>query len=312
MIILVVGAGGQLGSELVNSGVLDRHTVLRADRNESENSESDKSYVLDVTDFAALADFFQSHRVDLVVNATGYTAVDKAESDRDEAFLINAQAVANLAEICARHGCVLLHFSTDYVFDGERKTPYLESSPTCPLSEYGKSKLAGERLLAEKLDRFIILRIGWLFGVNGHNFVKTMLRLGAENGVVKVVADQKGAPTGVRSIANAVARIVQHDAFGKADFPWGVYHLPSSPAVTWYQFAETIFAQALELGLISKTVKVEPIASAQYPTPVKRPENSVLHSELMADVFGIEPFDWQTDLRMMLQTLKAQARQAES
>ncbi|PID44660.1 MAG: dTDP-4-dehydrorhamnose reductase [Proteobacteria bacterium] len=301
MIILVVGATGQLGSELVQSGALEPHTVLQAVR-----SEAGEVKALDVTDPEALAAFFCAHKIDLVINATGYTAVDRAESDHEGAFLLNAQAVANLADVCAQHDCVLIHFSTDYVFDGKQKTPYVESSPTCPVSVYGQSKLAGERLLAERLDKFIILRVSWLFGANGHNFVKTMLKLAKTGNVVRVVNDQKGAPTGVRSVASAVARIICHDSFGKDSFPWGVYHLPSLPAVTWFQFAGVVFDQALELELLPKAVKVVPISSEDYPTPVKRPENSVLASELIADAFGIAPSCWKTDLRGMLQALKVQ------
>lgn len=261
--VLVTGAKGQVGSELVKLAPAG-FTVIGLG-----------SAQLDITDQEQVNAAVALHQPDLIINAAAYTAVDKAESDSDNAYAVNEKAVAWLAQAAVQADIPLFHISTDYVFDGESTTPYKETDPVNPQSVYGASKLAGEQALAAIHSKYIILRTSWVFGAEGNNFVKTMLRLGKESDELSVVADQYGCPTSAASIADVLWKLAELYK-QKASLPWGIYHFSNSPACTWHGFAVEIFKQAKEKGLIDKEPKVNAITTAEYPTPAKRPVWSVL------------------------------------
>jgi|SRR5690554_68968 len=261
--VLVTGAKGQVGSEIVKT-VPAGFTVIGLASNE-----------LDITNQQQVTAVIAQYKPDLIINAAAYTAVDKAESDSDNAYAVNQQAVAWLAQAAKQADIPLFHISTDYVFDGESTTPYKETDPVNPQSVYGMSKLAGEQVLAATHNKHIILRTSWVFGAEGNNFVKTMLRLGKERDELSVVADQHGCPTSARSIAEVLWQLAEKYMSERA-LPWGIYHFSNSPACTWHEFAVEIFQQAKERGLLENIPSVKSITSEDYPTPAKRPAWSVL------------------------------------
>ena len=228
-------------------------------------------------------------RPDVIVNAAAYTAVDKAESDRERCFTINAATPTVIAAEAAALGATLVHYSTDYVFDGDHATPYVEEDSTGPRNVYGASKLAGERGIAEAGGEFLILRTSWVYSNNGANFLKTMLRLGAERTELRIVADQRGAPTSAEAIAGATLRILK--LAGEGGWTSGLFHMTAAGATTWYGFARAIFARA---G--GPTPSLVPIATAEYPTPAARPANSILSNDKFARTFGFRLPDWEQQL----------------
>lgn len=296
MKILVLGASGQVGSELATT--LDDLLLSAGDRDTlTLASRSD----VDVADLSALRGFLDNHQPNWIINATAYTAVDKAEIEIAQAYRVNEHAVRVLAEWCVANNSNLIHISTDYVFDGGGERPFFEDSDVGPLGIYGLSKLAGEEVIRSTLERYIILRTAWVFGSSGGNFVKTMLRLAETRGVLEIVGDQYGAPTSARGIAKAIATMLSHMSSAEsADMRWGTYHYSGEPFVSWAQFASEIFRQANHMGLISSTPMVNAIATEQYPTPAKRPYNSRLDCSKIAEVFGIEPDNWHQKLGEML------------
>ena len=282
MNILLTGADGQVGRELA-ARLRHRANLLAANR-----------AALDITDRNAVFQAASSFRPELIINAAAYTAVDKAESDADTAYAVNRDAVRHLAEAAAAHGAAVLHISTDYVFDGAADAPYRETDPVNPQSVYGKSKLAGEEALAA-CPRHIILRTAWVFGTHGGNFVKTMLRLGRERDSLGIVADQYGAPTPAAAIADALVAIA--DAVRQPGFAnWGIYHYSGSPYTSWHGFAERIFQAAAAQGILPAVPQLNAIATADYPTPARRPANSRLDCGKIQNTFGIKPADWQAAL----------------
>lgn len=287
--ILITGAKGQVGAELMREAVARGHDVVGY-----------HSAELDITDAKQVLKALEAFQPQAVINAAAYTAVDKAEDEPDKAFAVNAQGVGHLAEACQQFDIPLLHISTDYVFDGKKSEAYLESDEPHAIGVYGASKLAGEQLLQNKWHKHIILRVSWVFGAEGNNFVKTMLRLAESRDELSVVNDQYGAPTSAKSIANCLLSLVEYDGFGEEEYPWGLYHYQSEPGVTWYDFAHEIFAQANFLGQLSKPVTVLPITSEQFPTPVTRPENSKLGGDKIKQVFGIQASDWSQELADVL------------
>lgn len=295
MIIAITGAKGQVGTELVKLAVLRGHQVLALGSAE-----------LDITNGSQVSDVLAEARPGVVINAAAYTAVDKAESEPELARAVNVAGARNLAEACRNLDIPLLHISTDYVFNGEKQGEYLEQDSTAPTSVYGQTKLDGELAIADVLSRHIILRVSWVFGATGNNFVKTMLRLGATRDELGVVDDQYGAPTSATSIARVLLDICSHPDFGREGFAWGMYHLASTPGVTWHGFAKEIFAQAKSLGLLNKDMKVNAITSDQFPTPVKRPANSKLGSDKLNKLVGHAECDWKSDLLVMLKVLKSE------
>ncbi|MCP5207424.1 MAG: dTDP-4-dehydrorhamnose reductase [Hahellaceae bacterium] len=294
MKVAITGASGQVGSELVKLAKARGYQVFASDSAE-----------LDITDAAKVSSSLAAARPDLVINAAAYTAVDKAESEAELAAAINAQGPMNLARTCKALNIPLLHISTDYVFDGDKSEPYTELDQTNPTSVYGQTKLDGELAVINNLPQHIVLRVSWVFGAVGNNFVKTMLRLAQTRDELSVVDDQFGAPTSAQCIAKALLDIGEKAFSAKSDsFPWGVYHLPSNPGVTWHGFACEIFRQAKIEGLINKEVVVKPITSAEFPTPVKRPANSKLTTAKLALLGDITECDWKLDLTDVLRQLK--------
>ena len=281
---LVTGAAGMLGRDL--TALLDAAGEEFAALTRAE---------LDITDAAAARAVVAAARPDVVVNCSAWTAVDAAEEHEDEALAINGRGAANLAAACAAAGAVLVHPSTDYVFDGNGRTPYAEDAPTAPAGAYGRTKLAGEQAVRAALpDASYIVRTAWLYGAHGKNFVKTMLRLAANGTSPGVVADQHGQPTWTADVAAQVHALVEKAA------PPGIYHATSSGETTWYGFAEAIFARYHQdqdlTGTERKRPSPRPVTTAEYPTPTRRPAYSVLgHDAWLAA--GIEPIgDWRDAL----------------
>ncbi|ULQ45284.1 dTDP-4-dehydrorhamnose reductase [Flagellatimonas centrodinii] len=290
MNLLITGAGGQVGRELaLRLGGGD----LALDR-----------AALDLTDAAAVGATLAHHRPRVVINAAAYTAVDQAEQDPEAANAINAAAVAHLAAACAAVGAVLIHLSTDYVFDGTAAMPYTDDQPAAPLGVYGASKWAGEQALRAALPQHLILRVSWVFGQFGHNFVKTMLRVGRDRDLLKVVADQRGGPTAAADIADTLMSLARRAAQAEA-LPWGTYHYAGQPFVSWHGFAEAIFAEAVAAGVLDRAPQVQAISTAEYPTPAKRPAQSSLDMQRSVAQLGLQPPDWRASLHTLMQDLKA-------
>jgi dTDP-4-dehydrorhamnose reductase len=284
--VLVVGAGGQLGRELARTAGPDVDcTALGRSQ-------------LDIADEQALARCIADVQPRQVINAAAYTAVDKAESEPDDARLGNVLGPQHLARACAGSGVRLIHISTDFVFDGSSSTPYDPQAPTAPLGEYGRSKLAGEEAVAAALPSALILRTGWVYSSFGNNFVKTMLRLMAERDELTVVADQVGTPTWARGLAQACWAAVARPALA------GIYHWSDAGVCSWYDFAVAICEEAVAQGLLPRPPHVRPIPASDYPTPAQRPAYSVLDKSASWRDFELEGVHWRVQLRAMLADLK--------
>ena len=287
MRIIVIGARGQVGWELTRRAPLLGHEVLAWDVAE-----------LDITDAAAVNRALATSGADVVINAAAYTAVDKAEQEPELAVAVNRDGPAHLATACHRLHIPLLHISTDYVYDGRKLGPYVEDDPTTPLGVYGASKLAGDEAVRRSLPRHLILRVSWVFGIHGQNFVKTILRLAREREELRVVADQSGCPTYAGDIADTLLELAGRTAEMDANGAWGTYHYCGEPATTWHGFASAIveLARARE-SLVARSVMA--IATADYPLPSPRPVNSVLDCAKLAARFGIQPHPWRAGLEAM-------------
>jgi dTDP-4-dehydrorhamnose reductase len=297
MKILLLGANGQVGHELRRS-LAPLGEVVAATR-DGRLSDGGSCEVADLDDADALEALVDRIEADEVVNAAAWTAVDRAETEREAAFRANAEAPRALALACARHGARLVHFSTDYVLDGRGTRPYREDDATSPLGVYGASKLAGEDAIRASGADHAILRTAWVYAPRGRNFLLTMLRLGAERGHLRVVADQVGTPTSAALIADATARVVAHPARLS-----GTWHVTAAGQASWHGFAEAIFAGAVERGLLARAPVVEAIATADYPTPAARPAWSVLDTSRLQREFGIVPADWREGLARTLDMLE--------
>lgn len=239
---------------------------------------------------------------DVVVNAAAHTAVDRAEAEPEAAFRANAEAPAALARGCAATGALLVHYSTDYVFDGGSARPYREDDATAPLGVYGASKLAGEEAIRASGARHAILRTAWVYAAHGRNLLRTMLRLAAEREELRVVADQVGAPTPAAWIAEATGQLLRHGVPAS-----GTWHLAAAGETSWHGFAQAIMDEALAAGLLARRPRVLPIATAEYPTPARRPAYSVLDTARLRAEFGIVPPAWRDGLRATVREL-AEAR----
>jgi dTDP-4-dehydrorhamnose reductase len=281
MKLLVLGARGQVGQELCRLGWPAGYEVAGFDRDR-----------VDITRPEAVVAALAREQPDIVVNAAAYTAVDRAESEPEAAWAGNCTGPANLAAACADDGIPLIHISTDYVFDGTKTGPYREDDPAAPLGVYAESKEAGDRAVREVLPQHVILRTAWVYAAHGHNFVKTMLRLAGERPVLRVVADQTGSPTSAADIAGAIGVIVQQVAAGNRR--WGTYNFAGGGAVTWHGFAAAIFEEAAPWR--GPPPRVEAIATAEYPTPARRPANCVLDCTRIGETFGIVPRPWREAL----------------
>ncbi|MCZ7887206.1 dTDP-4-dehydrorhamnose reductase [Agrobacterium salinitolerans] len=238
---------------------------------------------------------------DAVVSAAAYTAVDKAESEPDIAFAVNRDGARAVAQAASYLGIPLIHLSTDYVFDGAKDTAYVESDPTGPTSVYGRSKLEGERAVSEATDNYVVLRTAWVYSEYGNNFVKTMLRLSENRDEINVVADQFGCPTSANDIAAAVVTIARKLVEDSSPSVRGVFHLSGTGETNWANFAKQIFAFAKEHG--GKSIVVNDITTAQYPTPARRPANSRLDCSKLEEVYGIKLPSWQTSTRAVVTAL---------
>jgi dTDP-4-dehydrorhamnose reductase len=293
--ILVVGRTGQVAYELQRRPWAAGMATDFLDRTR-----------LDLARPEAVRDAVLTARPDIVVNAAAYTAVDAAESDRLTVFAVNRDGPAALADACREIGAALVHFSTDYVFDGSKEAAYLEDDPINPLSTYGASKAEGEAAIRLRLDRHVIMRTSWVYCSIGRNFVKTMVRLGAERDRLGIVDDQYGAPTCAADIATTTIAICTELAAGKHD-GFGTFHFTGGGTTTWYGFAREIFAGAAARGL-KTPANVDPIATEAYPTPAPRPRNSVLDCGKIGAVFGIVARPWQDALSECLDEIVAAER----
>ena len=292
MRILVAGGQGQVGSALATLGAEQGMDVVALGRSE-----------LGITDATSIAAAFEKYKPGVFINAAAYTGVDKAESEPELAHAINDTATALLADVCSAANIPMLHISTDYVFDGSKEGLYTETDLVNPLAVYAKSKEAGERALRERVDRHIILRTSWVFGVQGNNFVKTMVRLAKDRDRLTVVADQFGGPSSARGIASVLLTIVaQYESAG--DIEWGTYHYCQKPYVSWHQFAQAIVERATEMWLVDHPVEVAPIPSSEFPTPVTRPANSRLDTGALMAAFDIGDTYWAPDLDRVLESLR--------
>lgn len=285
--VLITGAAGQVGSELVKLAPADFEVV---GYNSSE---------LDITNAQQVQQIVAEQAPALIINAAAYTAVDKAESDGERAYAVNETGVKNLAQAALALNIPVFHISTDYVFDGTATEPYKETDLVGPTGVYGASKLAGEQALANSGVKHIILRTSWVFGAEGNNFVKTMLRLGKERDTLGVVADQHGCPTSAASIANVLWQLAQKYT-AEDELPWGIYHFSNAPATTWYGFACEIFEQAVKAGVLKRKPVVQPITTAEYPTPAKRPAWSVLDCGKIEDVLNTKDPVWKLEVTKLL------------
>lgn len=291
MRILVAGRTGQLALELTDRLPRDGHAVIALEAPE-----------LDLTERDSILRAVEAASPDIIVNAAAYTAVDKAESQRDLAFAVNTLGVGMLAAAAEARGLPFVHLSTDYVFSGEGGAPYNEDSEPGPTGVYGESKLAGERAAMAVNPRTTILRTAWVCSPHGANFVKTMLRLAGERDAVAVVADQHGAPTFAADLADAIARMLPRLVAAPAGDPaFGIFHLTGAPHTTWHGFAEAIFAGAAARG--RKAPRLSAITTADYPTPARRPPDGRLNCERILRVHGVQPADWRQSLARCLDTL---------
>ena len=282
MKVLITGAAGQLGRALLKSAPATAE-IKAADAE------------LDIRDPAALQKAVRDCAPAAIVNAAAYTAVDRAESERELAFAVNAAGVENLARAAQECGARLLHISTDFVFDGRKSSPYLPSDEMRPLNVYGASKAEGEqRLRALAGDTPVIIRTGWLYAADGQNFVNTMLRLMRNKQSLEVIADQVGTPTWAGSLAQVIWHVVQHPKIT------GTHHWSDAGVASWYDFAVAIQEEALALGLLSRAIPIRPVATAEYPLPARRPAYSVLDKRSMIAAVGLTPVHWRINLRRML------------
>lgn len=289
MKILVFGANGQVGREFRTLALDSSYKMIFFGRKEVDITNGDK-----------VSEVLTTYSPDLIINCAAYTAVDKAEANIKDAYSINASAVEILAQGCADNGIVLIHLSTDYVFDGTGDSPFRESDHVSPVSVYGRTKLAGEIAIRRQLDRHIILRTSWVFGEFGNNFVKTMLRIGADRRELEIVSDQWGSPTSARGIAECCIQICTKIQLNKENINWGTYHFSGSPYVNWYGFADAIFKMAFELGLINRKPKLVAVSSSTFPTVATRPANSRLDCSKLYSHFDIRPDDWVQKLSLVL------------
>jgi dTDP-4-dehydrorhamnose reductase len=292
--ILLTGVHGQLGTDL-RPLLQPLGEVLAAGRAECDLASAE-----------AIRKLVTAARPDVIVNPAAYTAVNDAEAHPELAYAINATAPGVLAEEARKAGAMLVHYSTDYVFDGAKPEAYTEDDVPAPLNVYGASKLAGERAVAAAGGRFLVLRTSWVYGANGNNFLKTILRLAAEREELKIVDDQVGAPTSSLQLAQATARLVgQLSAKTGPEFPSGLYHATAGGSVSWCGFAQAIVATLkAEAGEPLRVRRILPIRSEEYPTPARRPLNSVLSSQMFERTFGFRLESWQQGLADVVREIR--------
>jgi dTDP-4-dehydrorhamnose reductase len=296
MRILLFGGNGQVGTECRRSLAPLGELVVATRNGQLPDGTPCEAADFDRPD--TLADLIARIAPDVVVNAAAHTAVDRAESEPDAAFRANAEAPRRIADACAQRDALLLHYSTDYVFDGRGTRPYREDDPTAPLGVYGASKLAGEQAVRDSGARHMIFRTAWVYAAHGSNFLRTMLRLAAERDELRVVADQIGSPTPAALIADASAKILQRPSSIS-----GTWHLTASGETSWCGFAEAIVESAHARGLIARRPRIIPITTADYPTPAARPAYSVLDTTRLQADLGIGLVSWQSGLARVMDTI---------
>jgi dTDP-4-dehydrorhamnose reductase len=290
--ILVIGAAGQVAKALAARGAIDGHALTCLGRPD-----------LDLADLSSVEKAFSAAEPALVINAAAYTAVDRAETDSQAAFMINAKAPEQAARLCAERCIPIIQLSTDYVFDGTKRTPYLEEDTISPLSVYGQSKAAGEAGVRARCAEHLIVRTSWVYSAGGQNFLKTMLRLGSERDTLRIVADQHGAPTFADDIAQALSRMASRALAEPRTVQWGTYHLTNGGQTTWYGFAEAIF----DGWKGDRTPpRLEPIPTSEYPTAAQRPAYSVLDNGKVSRTFGVVMPSWEDGLARCLRQLRAE------
>lgn len=283
------GSGGQLGRELARASWPDGVQPVCP-------PEADA----DITEPGAVERWIATPDVGCVINAAAYTAVDRAESERELAFRVNCDGPRVLARACANAHVPLIHVSTDYVFDGTKSGAYTEDDPVCPLGVYGESKAAGEAAVREALRQHVIVRTAWVFSAFGHNFVKTIVRLAAERDRLRVVADQFGRPTPAADLARGLIAVVAKHARG-GDVGWGTYHFAGAGRASWHDLAtSTVELQAI---YTQRRPPVDPIATSDYPTPARRPLNSELETTRFVEEFACEPRPWRQGLQAVVNEL---------
>ena len=299
MNILLTGAAGQLGQEL-RASLAGQGEIIAVDRVPGQAGFIEQ----DLAELGRLEDLLNRNLPDVVINAAAYTAVDQAESEIYKAFRLNAELPACLARWCQQNDRFLLHYSTDYVFDGESNRPYREDDLPGPLSVYGESKLAGEWAIGASRCRHIILRTSWVYSTHGSNFVLNMLRLARQKSELSIVSDQTGCPTWARNLAQASVAVLQQSTRpAVAAANTGVQHYCDSSVLTWYDFARTIFEQAAELNLLLEIPRLKAIRSTEFPHVARRPAFSVLDTASIQDKFGVKPPDVHESLRACLEEL---------
>ncbi len=297
MKILLLGKNGQVGWELQRA-LQPLGQVFAFDR----QIDAATGLCGDVGDFAAITTTIQKIQPDVVVNAAAYTAVDKAEDGKEQADLINHLAVKHLAEQCKIHDCLLIHYSTDYVFDGSGTQAWVECDKTAPINMYGQTKRAGEIALEQSQVKFINFRTSWVYATHGNNFIKTMLKLAQSKDELNIIADQIGAPTGAALIADITAQVIRYYQLNQSQqlTLHGHYHLAAQGETSWFAYAQFIFATARKLGLILQVRQVNAITTAAYPTPAKRPLNSRLNTQKLQHTFQIHLPTWQIGVEQVI------------
>jgi len=290
MKVVLFGAAGQLGRTF--SDIAQNRAIHLSAYTRSE---------VDITNEYAVLSVLQKEQPDYVVNAAAYTAVDKAETDQAAAYGVNEIGVKNIAFACKKNNATLIHISTDYVFDGKKSHAYKEDDEPNPVNVYGLSKCKGEEAVHYIIDQHIILRVCWVFGLYGHNFVKTMLKLGQEREALNIVSDQLGCPTSTEHISEVILAIIDH-LHTKESKPYGTYHYSDSPVTNWHCFAKKIFSEAVKYQPF-KIKQINAIGTADYPTPAKRPVNSQMNCDRIKSEFDIEQRSWEQSLEKIVKEL---------
>lgn len=302
--ILVSGVQGQVGFELVKSlGVSGADLILAARKPQALEGLGYPTVALDLLDEQNIREVLRTVKPNLIINPAAYTAVDKAEDDKAQAHAVNEKAVATMAEVLRELRGGMIHFSTDYVYNAAHERPNVETDPTSPVNVYAASKFAGEEALQASGIPHVILRTSWVYGINGNNFVKTMLRLGRDREALRIVRDQIGSPTSAVTLAQVVSAILQQGAADPLSYlkeKQGVYNISDSGFTSWLEFAQEIFRQAKQLGIELKVRDVEGIKTEDYKTPAARPLNSRLSLDKIAKEFGVVPPKWQQSLGAFL------------
>lgn len=296
---LLLGANGQLGRTFLDQGGLAARGELLAASRDGVLVDGRRGEIADLSVPESLPALLDRVQPDVIVNTAAYTAVDRAEQEESLASRVNGEAVGALGQWAAAHGALVIHYSTDYVFDGGQSQPYEVDARTAPLGAYGRSKLAGEQALRDSGADHLIFRTAWVYAAHGHNFLRTMLRLGAEREELRVVADQHGAPTDTSLIVDASLAALDHWlAAGSVERRAlrGTHHLVASGATTWHGFASAIFAQAVSRGLLARAPRMLPIATTDYPTPAQRPAWSLLDNQAFQRRFAFALPDWREGL----------------